>query len=111
MKRILVVEDHELNQELALEVLTSAGMEVTLANHGREAVERVKQREFDGILMDIQMPVMDGYEATREIRKLAGRADLPIIAVTANAINLGNTLFFCVSSCCVPTGAATRPLH
>ena len=84
--RILLVEDHALNQELAMEVLGGAGMEVTLANNGREAVDLVERHEFDGILMDIQMPVMDGYAATREIRKKPGLGDLPIIATTANAL-------------------------
>ena len=84
--RVLLVEDHELNQELATQVLRDAGMEVVLARNGQEAVDLVQQQEFDGILMDVQMPVMDGYTATREIRKMPGLGDLPIIAVTANAM-------------------------
>ncbi|MEJ2169904.1 MAG: response regulator [Desulfobacterales bacterium] len=67
--RILLVEDNEINQQVALEILSGAGLQVTLANNGQEAVAAVRQQEFDAVLMDIQMPVMDGYEATREIRE------------------------------------------
>ncbi|MFY7906223.1 MAG: response regulator, partial [Burkholderiaceae bacterium] len=85
--RILLVEDNEMNQELALELLGNAGIDVTLAENGQIAVEKVQtQGPFDGVLMDCQMPVMDGYTATREIRKLAQYKDLPIIAMTANAM-------------------------
>ena len=65
--RILLVEDNEINQQVASEILKGAGLEVTLANNGQEAVLAVKQGKFDAVLMDIQMPVMDGYEATRKI--------------------------------------------
>jgi signal transduction histidine kinase/DNA-binding response OmpR family regulator/HPt (histidine-containing phosphotransfer) domain-containing protein len=84
--RVLLVEDHELNQELAMEILWDAGMEVTLATNGQEALDTLAREPFDGVLMDIQMPVMDGYTAAREIRKQARFADLPVIAVTANAM-------------------------
>ncbi|HRK40424.1 MAG TPA: response regulator, partial [Burkholderiaceae bacterium] len=85
--RILLVEDNEMNQELALELLGNAGIDVTLAENGQIAVDKVQtQGPFDGVLMDCQMPVMDGYTATREIRKLAQFKDLPIIAMTANAM-------------------------
>jgi CheY-like chemotaxis protein len=85
--RVLLVEDNDMNQELALELLKNAGMEVVLANHGQEALDILaNDPHFDGILMDCQMPVMDGYAATREIRKNPQFKELPIIAMTANAM-------------------------
>ncbi|MBW2695867.1 MAG: response regulator [Deltaproteobacteria bacterium] len=84
--RVLLVEDHPLNQELAVEVLSDAGLIVTLAGDGREALAMLDEQAFDGVLMDIQMPVMDGYAATREIRRNPRFADLPVIAMTANAM-------------------------
>ena len=85
--RILLTEDNEMNQELAMELLSQAGIQVTIANHGQEALDILdKDPNFDGVLMDCQMPVMDGYTATREIRKLPQFAKLPIIAMTANAM-------------------------
>ncbi len=83
---ILLVEDNEINQEIAIELLTMAGLKVTSAWNGQEAVNMVSEQQFDAVLMDMQMPVMDGYEATREIRKNPQFADLPIIAMTANAM-------------------------
>ena len=67
--RILVVEDNEINQQVAREILEGAGLVVAIANNGREAVDAVKKNRYDAVLMDVQMPVMDGYAATREIRK------------------------------------------
>jgi two-component system sensor histidine kinase/response regulator len=85
--RILLVEDNELNQELALELLVTAGMEVVMASHGGEALEILaRDRDFDGVLMDCQMPVMDGYAATRAIREQPGLARIPVIAMTANVM-------------------------
>ncbi|NOR52380.1 MAG: response regulator, partial [Gammaproteobacteria bacterium] len=84
--RILLVEDNELNQELATQLLLNNGLQVTSAWNGKEALEILQGESFDGILMDIQMPVLDGYSATREIRKQPQFKDLPIIAVTANVM-------------------------
>jgi len=67
--RLLVVEDNEINQQVAKEILEGAGLKITLANNGREAVEAVMQNQYDAVLMDVQMPVMDGYTATQRIRK------------------------------------------
>jgi CheY-like chemotaxis protein len=67
--QVLLVEDNEINQQVAKEILEGAGLVVTIANNGREAVERVQSSKFEVVLMDIQMPVMDGYTASREIRK------------------------------------------
>ena len=85
--RVLLVEDNDLNQELALELLRQAGIATVLAHHGQEALDILaRDAAFDGVLMDCQMPVMDGYAATREIRAQAALRDLPIIAMTANAM-------------------------
>jgi CheY-like chemotaxis protein len=67
--RLLLVEDNEINQQVAKEILEGAGLNVTLANNGQEGVNAVKENEYDAVLMDIQMPVMDGYQATRKIRE------------------------------------------
>jgi len=85
--RLLVAEDNTTNQIIIRAILESLGHQVTLMNNGREALEMVQRQDFDMILMDVQMPVMDGPTATREIRRLAGAGSkAPIIALTANAM-------------------------
>ena len=84
--RVLVAEDNEINQQIALELLEERGINVTIAIDGREAVVAVNEGEFDLVLMDIQMPNMDGHEATIEIRQDRRFKDLPIIAMTAHAL-------------------------
>jgi PAS domain S-box-containing protein len=83
---VLVVEDNFINQQIAVEFLTQAGLKPVLANNGQESLERLTEQSFDVVLMDVQMPVMDGYEATRHIRAQAQFASLPVIAMTANAM-------------------------
>jgi len=97
--KILLVEDNEVNQQVATELLEKAGLSVTIAENGREAIQAVKTSSFDLILMDIQMPDMDGYEATRAIRDYeAGKRQesglssvssdfTPIVAITAHAMS------------------------
>jgi CheY-like chemotaxis protein len=84
---VLVVEDNPINQQVARELLAAAGAEVRLAVNGREAVLAVAADSYDAVLMDVQMPVMDGYQATRDIRQKLRQTELPIIAMTANAMD------------------------
>ncbi|HXH63384.1 MAG TPA: response regulator, partial [Gemmatimonadales bacterium] len=84
-RRILLAEDNPVNQEVAAAMLRQRGHEVTIVADGRAAVNAVAHEQFDVVLMDIQMPELDGYAATTEIRGTAAGRTLPIIAVTANA--------------------------
>ena len=104
---VLLVEDNEINQQVAMEILSGAGLKVMVANNGQEALDLVRANAFDAVLMDVQMPVMDGYTATRKIRELEARnwkleagyasasasslqpraSSLPIIAMTAHAMS------------------------
>jgi len=86
MRRILVAEDNPINQFVLQEMLEPTGVQIVLANNGQEAVCAVQAESFDLVLMDMQMPVMGGIEATLKIRELPAMRSLPIIAVTANAM-------------------------
>ena len=84
--RVLLVEDNDLNQEVATELLRDAGFIVDLAENGQIALDKVRAADYDIVLMDMQMPVMDGVTATQEIRKEARFKDLPVVAMTANVM-------------------------
>ena len=100
-KRVLLVEDNELNREILEEVLLGHGLLIEEADNGSKALTAVKEHEpgyYHFILMDIEMPEMDGYEATLKIRKLPNRirANTPIIALTANAVSENRDRAFAV---------------
>ncbi|SHM36276.1 response regulator [Rhizobacter sp. OV335] len=84
--QILLVEDNPINREIALSILGRADIAVSVACDGREALQMLAGQRFDGVLMDCQMPVMDGYEATRALRLQPQWRELPVIAMTANAL-------------------------
>lgn len=84
-RRVLLVEDEPVNREIAAMMLDDVALKTDVANNGFEAIELARRNEYDLILMDVQMPVMDGLEATRQIRGIPGRSEVPVIALTANA--------------------------
>jgi PAS domain S-box-containing protein len=84
--RLLLVEDNPINREIAEFMLEDAGVSVAVACNGQEALEMLARERYDGVLMDCQMPVLDGYEATRQLRRQPQWHDLPVIAMTANAL-------------------------
>jgi CheY-like chemotaxis protein len=87
--RILLVEDNEINQKLALNILSRNGCQTTVANHGGEALQALETDDYDCVLMDVQMPEMDGFEATKRIRDRTSSVknpEIPIIAMTAHAM-------------------------
>ncbi len=85
-RRVLLVEDNAMNQDLAIQILEDEGVQVDTANNGAEAVAAVEKGSYDLVLMDVQMPVMDGFAATRRIRESCPAGRLPIVAMTANAL-------------------------
>ena len=86
-RKILVVEDNKVNQLILTSILKKLGYQIITADNGKEAVTVLKDEEVDAILMDCQMPVMDGYEATKVIREINSNRKTPILAVTANALS------------------------
>jgi two-component system sensor histidine kinase/response regulator len=85
-RRILVAEDNPTNQQVAQAILEGAGIAVTIVNNGEAAVEAIRGTPFDAVLMDIQMPRMNGYEATRLIRSMPEGESIPMVAMTAHAM-------------------------
>ncbi|MEQ8174506.1 MAG: response regulator [Syntrophomonadaceae bacterium] len=86
-KKVLLVEDNAINQQVACEILRNVGMSVTVADNGRKALDIIDSESFDAVLMDLQMPEMDGFETTRVLRSMPEYINLPIIAMTAHAMS------------------------
>jgi len=84
-KRVLLADDNQFNQKVIKQILTNSGLQVSVVNNGMECLVQLEQQEYDLILMDCQMPEMDGYQATRSIRAKSRYKDLPILAISANA--------------------------
>ncbi len=91
-KQILLVEDDKISQEIVLDLLAQSGYMIDIANNGKEAVEMAGTNNYHIILMDVQMPVMDGLEATKSIRKIPGKESIPIIAMTASNLDADRQL-------------------
>jgi len=91
-----VVEDMEINQFIARHIMESWGFEVSVASNGSQAIALVQENDYDLVLMDIEMPEMDGITATRQIREMVepGKANLPIIALTGNSLNMDSEKYF-----------------
>jgi two-component system sensor histidine kinase/response regulator len=85
VRAVLLVEDNDINQEVAAGMLRLSGLLVDIAENGQEALDQIRRSEYDIVLMDMQMPVMDGVTATQEIRQLDEYQHVPIVAMTANA--------------------------
>jgi len=86
-KRILVVEDHQDNRQILRDLLTSSGFDIVEANDGQAGVHAAKKHRPDLILMDIQLPILDGYEATRQIKSDPNLRSIPVIVVTSYALS------------------------
>ncbi|OAH99055.1 hybrid sensor histidine kinase/response regulator [Methylomonas methanica] len=86
-RRVLLVEDNEINRIVAIELLEQAQLQVDIAENGELALDKLRHTDYDCVLMDVQMPVMDGYQATRLLRQIPACRDIPVIAMTANVMN------------------------